>query len=126
MVEVTKNFGSGATKQEIFDAARKKMILQTIKDGFVIQTQDGDIEEYVAYDVVTKKPILKVRENYSSGRSTVVYNDKVYTKKDRRYITGDINHRLTDAESPESLNSINESDFSDIYGSIASVAIKVR
>ena len=126
MVEVTKNFGSGATKQEIFDAAIKKLILQTIKDGFVIQTQDGDIEEYVAYDVVTKKPILKVRENYSGGRSTVVYNDKVYTKKDRRYITGDINHRLTDAESPESLNSINESDFSDIYGSIASVAVKVR
>lgn len=114
-------------KSEIFDAAKKQLILQAIKNGFVIQVQDtGDVEEYVAYDIATRKPVIRVRENYASGRSTVIYNDQVYTKRDHHYFNGEINHRLTDAESVDSPNSINEADFSEIYRNIASIAVKIR
>ena len=127
MTEMIKNFGHGPIKAEIFDKATKQLILQTIKDGITKQTQDSaEVDEFTVYDAKTNQQVLKVRESYSANRSTITYGDKVYTKKDRHFITGDINHRLTDAESPESTNSINETDFVDIFTAVAYAAMKSR
>jgi len=109
-------------KKKIFDTGIKKVIIAALgKAGRVVQTKNGDIEEYVAFDNAGKE-ILKVRENYLKGRSTINFDGETYTKVDARYIDGTINHEYTDAESSKSLNTINEKDFSDLYSLIASRA----
>ena len=113
--------GQQTTKQ-IFDAGTKKLVLMALKSAAsVIQTQDGDIEEYVAYDS-NKKELVRVRENYERGRSTIHFDGKHYTKVDQHFADGRINNTFTDAESSRSTNTINENDFAEIFATIATRA----
>lgn len=120
-IPFTNMHGQTLTK-EIFDTATKKLILMALKNAAkVIQTQDGDIEEYAAYDDKNKETV-RIRENYKHGRSTVHFDGKSYTKVDARHFDGSINHTFTDAESTRSTNTINESDFADLFAEIAARA----
>ena len=120
-VPFTNMHGQTFTK-EILDAGTKKLILKALKDATkVLQTEDGDIEEYVAYDA-NNKELVRIRENYKQGRSTVHYDGKHYTKVDKHHFDGSINHTFTDAESSRSTNTINENDFADLYAEIAARA----
>lgn len=112
--------------KEIFDAATRCAILDVLSRAMLIkQTRFGAVEEYVAFDNAGCG-FLTVRDNYNSGRSTITFNGRNYTKVERRYFNGDVNHRLTDAESPANLNTINESDYSEIYGIVATRADRSR
>ena len=121
IVEAKNKYGSTG-KKEIFDQGTMKLMLMILeKAANVKQTQDGDIEEYVALDN-NGKELVRIRENYVKGRSTIHFDGQVYTKVDRRFFNGEINHKLTDAESSLSANTVNEKDFEKIYGIMASRA----
>ncbi len=115
-MEVKSNFAIG--KKEIFDNATKQLLIKAINASTVKQTEDGDVEHYSI--IQNGKEIGHVRENFVKGRSTIAFNGKVYTKVDKTYVTGEINKRTTLAESPDSLNTINEKDFVEIYSLVAS------
>lgn len=120
-IPFTNMHGQTLTK-EIFDTATKKLILMALKNAAkIVQLQDGDIEEYAAYDA-NKKETVRIRENYERGRSTVHFDGKTYTKVDARHFDGSINHTFTDAESSRNTNTINESDFADLFTEIATRA----
>ena len=116
---ITKNARGESGEKEIFDRGVMKMILATLDAADrITQTEDGDIEEFVAVDKAGKE-LVRVRENYKKGRSTIHFDGKTYTKVDRYFVDGRINHRITDAESSESMNTINEREFSELYGIMA-------
>ena len=118
----TKNMYGQAGKKEIFDEGNMKLIRMTLdKAAQIKQTQDGDIEEYVALDN-NGKELVRIRENYAKGRSTIHFGGHSYTKIDRHFFNGEINHAYTDAESSLSTNTINEKDFAEVYKIMASRA----
>jgi hypothetical protein len=118
----TKNMHGATGKKEIFDQGVMKLILMTLDRAAQIkQTQDGDIEEYVALDGEGKE-LVRIRENYAKGRSTIHFDGHTYTKVDRHFFNGEINHTYTDAESSLSANTVNEKDFAELYGIMASRA----
>ena len=118
----TKNMYGQVGKKEIFDQGVMKLILMTLdKADQIKQTQDGDIEEYVALDN-NGKELVRIRENYAKGRSTIHFDGYTYTKIDRHFFNGEINHAYTDAESSLNTNTVNEKDFAKVYGIMASRA----
>ena len=121
-IETKNKYGETTGKKEIFDQGVMKLILTTLdKAAQIKQTKDGDIEEYVALDSKGKE-LVRIRENYEKGRSTIHFDGHTYTKVDRHFFNGEINHALTNAESPVNGNTINEKDFEKVYGIMASRA----
>ena len=120
-IETKNRLGETGVKK-IFDQGVMKLILMALdKAANIKQTQDGDIEEYVALDSKGQE-LVRIRENYKTGRSTIHFDEHIYTKVDRNFINGEINRARTDAESSSSTNTLNEKDFSKVYGIMASRA----
>lgn len=113
-MEIKTNFG----KKSIFDASIKKLLITAITEGQVKQLGDDNIEIFSVLQ--NGKEIAKIRENYKLGRSTIEFNGQIFTKRDRHFVTGEINNSLTDSTSAESTNTIDEKDFAEIY-SLAAV-----
>jgi hypothetical protein len=120
-MEVKTNFGIGGTKS-VFDAGVKALVVKAIYEGKVKQTKEGAVE---VFSIINNgKEIAQVRENYKNGgRSTIVFNGKIFTRKDSRNGLGEINKRLSDAASSENLNTVEEKDFEEIYSLAASRSI---
>lgn len=120
-IETKNRLGETGVKK-IFDQGVMKLILMALdKAANIKQTQDGDIEEYVALDSKGQE-LVRIRENYKTGRSTIHFDEHIYTKVDRHFINGEINRARTDAESSSSTNTLNEKDFAKVYGIMASRA----
>lgn len=120
-IETKNRLGETGVKQ-IFDQGVMKLILMALdKAANIKQTQDGDVEEYVALDSKGKE-LVRIRENYKTGRSTIHFGEHIYTKVDRHFFNGEINRARTDAESSSSANTLNEKDFSEVYRIMASRA----
>ena len=113
-------------KQAPFDTSIKKTIIGAVKNGLVIQVQDAPIEDYVVFDLKTKQQILKLRENYVTVFSSLVFKDNHYMTKDAHYMINGVIGLRKNAQSPDKAHYIPESDFEDIYKLIKTVAVKVR
>ena len=114
--------------QTPFNISIKKSIISAVKKGLVIQTLDGPaVEDYVLFDVKTKKQVLRLRENYATVFSSIVFSeDNYYMTKDAYSMVNGVLNLQKNAQSPDDAHYIPELDFKDIYTLMKSVAVKVR
>ena len=127
-VKIKGFFMTEMVKQKPFNMSIKKSILGAVNKGLVVQVMDGPVvEDYVVFDVKTKQQILRLRENYATVFSSIVFNqDYYYMTKDAYCMVNGVLCFTKDAQSPDKEHYIPESDYKDIYTLVKSVAVKVR